>query len=260
MIQLDNVTQHYGVRPILIDLSLNILENELAVVLGPNGMGKTTMLRVMAGVLAPQRGTVTIAGHQRRNSVEDEIAIRSQTVYLPDDVWLPGTMTGREYLLHVASLYGVDALWAMEHADQLLQLFQLVREGDWPMRSYSSGQKKKISLCSSVISQAPIMLLDEPFSGGLDPAGIFAFKRILQRLIQKQVATVVLTTPVGELVEELAGRVIVVRHGRIAADGSVAELRRQSKAGGPLEEVLEQLVHPQLMESILAYFDVVENR
>ncbi|MGI9517477.1 MAG: ATP-binding cassette domain-containing protein, partial [Pirellulaceae bacterium] len=79
MIQLDNVTQHYGVRPILKDLSLNILENELAVVLGPNGMGKTTMLRVMAGVLAPQRGTVTIAGHVRRRSIKDEVAIRSQT-------------------------------------------------------------------------------------------------------------------------------------------------------------------------------------
>ncbi|MGI9517157.1 MAG: ATP-binding cassette domain-containing protein, partial [Pirellulaceae bacterium] len=196
----------------------------------------------------------------RRRSIKDEVAIRSQTVYLPDDVWLPGEVTGREYLLQIAGLYGIEPLWAMEHADQLLQLFQLVREGDWPMRSYSSGQKKKITLCSAVISQAPIMLLDEPFSGGLDPAGIFAFKRILQRLIQKQAATVVLTTPVGELVEELAGRVIVVRHGQIAADGTVAELRRQSKAGGPLEEVLEQLVHPQLMESILAYFEVMESQ
>ncbi len=258
MINLEKVTQHYGVRPILKDINLTILENELVVVVGPNGMGKTTLLRVMAGVLTPQRGSVSLLGHLRKSSLEAELTIRRQSVFLPDDVWLPGDMTGREYLLRVAELYGIDSIWAMQHADKLLMLFQLVREGDWPMRSYSSGQKKKITLCSAVISQAKIMLMDEPFSGGLDPAGIFAMKRIIQRLHQSRSATIVLTTPVGELVEELAGRVLVIRDGEIAADGSVADLRRESMAAGPIEEVLEQLVHPQLMDDILGYFEAVE--
>ena len=91
MIELIDVTQHYGVRPVLRKISLQIKRSELVVVLGPNGMGKSTLLGVMGGVLAPQEGSVTIDGLVRRHSVEDELEIRRRAVYLPDRPWLPGT-------------------------------------------------------------------------------------------------------------------------------------------------------------------------
>src|SRR5438046_973140 len=84
VIELHNVTQHYGVRPVLRGINLRVERGEVVVVLGPNGMGKSTLLGVMAGVLAPQRGEVVIDGRVRRGSVEDELAIRKATVYLPD--------------------------------------------------------------------------------------------------------------------------------------------------------------------------------
>ena len=88
MIELDNVTQHYGVRPVLRGISLRIERGEVVVILGPNGMGKSTLLGVMAGVLTPQRGSVTIDGKRRRGSEEEELAIRKMTVFLPDQAWL----------------------------------------------------------------------------------------------------------------------------------------------------------------------------
>ena len=94
MIELIDVTQHYGVRPILRDIHLRIGRGELVVVLGPNGMGKSTLLGVMGGALAPQRGTVRIDGLARRGSVDEELEIRRRAVYLPDRPWLPGNRTG----------------------------------------------------------------------------------------------------------------------------------------------------------------------
>src|SRR5690349_2901014 len=99
MIELRDITQHYGVRPVLKNVSLRIERGELVVILGPNGMGKTTLLGVMAGALAPQRGTVQIDGLTRRASAEEELSIRKRSVFLPDQPWLPAAKTGREFLL-----------------------------------------------------------------------------------------------------------------------------------------------------------------
>src|SRR5271156_4019920 len=101
MIELVNVTQHYGVRPVLKRINLRIEKGELVVIVGPNGMGKSTLLAAMAGILQPQHGHVAIGGLRRRESVEAELAIRRQTVFLPDHPWLPASRTGRDFLLAV---------------------------------------------------------------------------------------------------------------------------------------------------------------
>lgn len=255
MIRLSGVTQHYGVRPVLRNISLSIETGERVVVLGPNGMGKTTLLGVMAGVLSPQRGEVEIDGLARRSSEEAELEIRKRVVYLPDHAWLPKNRTGREFILAVGRLYGLDETHLLDHAERLLALFELSREGDWPISSYSNGQQKKIALCTALISEAPILLLDEPFSGGLDPAGILALKRVLQRLPDEREATIVMTTPVPELVEELADRIAIIRQGQLLAFDTPEGLRRQTQCSGSLAQVLERLIHPETLKSIERYFD-----
>ena len=255
MIRLVDVTQHYGVRPVLRQVSLQIETGDLVSVLGPNGMGKTTMLAVMAGVLSPQKGYVEIDGRRRRASEEDEAAIRQRVAYLPDHPWLPKNHTGREFLLRVGRLYEIDEDRLMDHADRLLQLFDLGKEGDWPIRSYSNGQQKKIALSSTLVTEAPVLLLDEPFSGGLDPSGILALKRILQRLARQKDVTVVMATPVPELVEELAHRIVVIAEGRVIAFDTAEGLRRQTGCSGPLAEVLERLIHPQTLDNLERYFE-----
>ena len=255
MIQLENVVQHYGVRPVLKGIDLEITEGELVGLLGPNGMGKTTLLGVMAGVLSPQKGNVKIAGLERRSSEENELAIRRKTVYLPDHPWLPENRTGREFLIAVGELYDVETERLLDHAERLLTLFDLSEQGDWPIRSYSNGQKKKIALCSALVADASLMILDEPFAGGLDPSGILALKRVLTRLVRDRRQTVVISAPVPELVEEVADRIVIVHHGEIVAFDTLDKLRKQANCDGSLADVYQKLVHPESLNSIEAYFD-----
>ncbi len=254
MIQLQEVTQHYGVRPVLRRVSLTIETGELVAVIGPNGMGKSTLLSVMAGVLSPQHGTVLIDGMERKSTVEQELTIRERTVYLPDKPWLPKNRTGREFLIGVGRLYNISDDDLLDHIERLLQVFELQKEGDWPIRSYSAGQQKKIALSSALVTRAPIMLLDEPFSGGLDPSGILALKHILKHRVAEEHATIVMSTPVPELLEELAHRIVVMRHGEIIAFESPDQLRKLSGCDGPLDEVIARLVHPRTMENLQHYF------
>lgn len=254
MIRVVDVTQHYGVRPVLRDLSLDVQQGELVVLMGPNGMGKSTLMNVIAGILSPQRGHVEIDGQRRRSRAEVELAIRQEVVYLADRPWLPMRATGREFLLAVGRLYNIDSTWLIEHAERLLELFGLRDRGDDLIGAYSAGQQKKISLCSAFITEAPVMLLDEPFSGGLDPAGLLVMKRMLQRLAADHSRTVVTATPVPELVDELGARVVVLRAGQIVADGTASALRQQLGREGPLEDVLAEMLAPETMGAIDRYF------
>jgi ABC-2 type transport system ATP-binding protein len=255
MIRLRGVTQHYGVRPVLRNIDLDIESGQAVSVVGPNGMGKTTLLAVLAGTLTPQRGFVEVDGLRRKGTAEEELAIRRKVVYLPDHPWLPGERTGREFLLAVAELYDIESERRIDHVQRLLDLFNLSREGDWPIRSYSQGQKKKIALSSALVTEAPILLLDEPFSGGLDPAGILALKHVFKHLTQHPAHTIVMSTPVPELVEEVSQRILILREGQIAAFDTIVGLRRSTGVDGSLADVLGRIIHPQTEENVRRYFE-----
>lgn len=254
MIDVVHVTQHYGVRPVLRDVSLHFDAGELVCILGPNGMGKSTLLSVMAGILSPQKGYVEINGHRRRRSVDEELAIRREVVFIPDHPWLPRNRTGREYLLSVGRLYDINDDRLFDHCDRLLKVFDLEAHGDHAIHSYSNGQKHKVAMCAALISEAPILILDEPFSGGLDPAGILALRQILKRLTRDRQATVIMSTPVPELIEEMADRLVILRDGQVLAADTIDGLRRQMQCTGPLSEVLQRLMHPETIQNLETYF------
>jgi ABC-2 type transport system ATP-binding protein len=254
MIQLRDIVQHYGVRPVLRGINLQIPAGMVVALVGPNGIGKTTLLAVMAGVLSPQQGYVEIDGLRRRRSVEEEQAIRRRVVYLPDHPWLPLNRTGRELLLAVGQLYDIEAERLIDHVERLLSLFQLTKEGDWPIRSYSNGQKKKIALASALATEVPVLLLDEPFGGGLDPAGILALREVFKRFGSQPNRTIVMTAPAPELIEDLAHKVLVLRDGRVLAFDDVAGLQKLAGCSGTLSEVLGRLIHPETLERVEQYF------
>jgi ABC-2 type transport system ATP-binding protein len=253
MIRLVDVWHHYGIRPILKNVSLHIPAGELVAVMGPNGMGKSTLLSLVAGLLCPIKGHVEIGGRVRRGTIEDEIAIRKMLVYQPADPYLPLTASGREFLHAVSRLYDIDEQRLLEHADKLLSLFDLADNADSPIRSYSTGQRKKIGICSAIITEAPVMVLDEPFSGGLDSAALLVLSKILKNLAERKDVTVLMAVPVPELVESLAHKIAIVARGEIIAYDSPDGLRKLTGCNGPLIEVLEKIIHPDSTESIDEY-------
>jgi ABC-2 type transport system ATP-binding protein len=260
MIEVSHVTHHYGVKPVLRDISLSVEKGELVALMGPNGMGKSTLMEVMAGVMWPVKGHVEIDGKRRRSSEAAELAIRQQVVYLTAEPWLPPFRTGRQWLLASGRLYGVDDDRLLPHAESLLDVFDLAAKADSLVASYSTGQKKKMALCTALVTDAPVMLLDEPFAGGLDPSAIFALRRILLHHREKRDRTVVIATPVPSLVAELADRVGVIADGKLAAYDTVEGFCKKAGQtdGGErsLEEAYQATVNPDTLEKFQRYLQV----
>lgn len=253
MIRVHQLTHHYGIRPVLTDVNMEIATGELVVLLGPNGSGKTTLLGCLAGTNWPARGHVEFDDVKRREAVDSERKLRKRIVYLPDDTWLPLHHTGREFLLAVGRIYDVDDFRLFDHADRLLKLFHLEDQANSAISRYSTGQRKKIALASALITEAPYLLLDEPFSGGLDPAGILSLKSVLKRLAEDEHVTVVMTTPVPELVEELADRIAIIREGELVAYADAAGIVQQA-GGGTFDEALQKLLYPESIDVVESYF------
>lgn len=255
MIELNNIFQHYSVRPILKHISLQITPGECVGIVGPNGMGKSSLLNVLAGVVTPQKGTVTINGLVRKSSEAAELELRRIVSYLPDKPYLPASMQLRHFLVTIAELYEIPDERIFEHLDQLIQLFNLKEVADSSLDSLSSGQMKKAAICAALISETPIYLLDEPFSGGLDPAGIMALKKVLRNLCDQQDATVVITAPVPEILEELVTRVIVLHDGEILFDESPDDLKAKAGYVRTLADALGKLAFPETQTNINAYLE-----
>jgi ABC-2 type transport system ATP-binding protein len=212
--------------------------------MGPNGMGKTTLLSVVAGIMLPTHGYVEIDRKRRRRTREEEAAIRKMVAYLPADAYFPLRATARGWLLAIGRLYGHDDVHVQDHIDQLLEVFELKDVAASAAAMGSTGQQKKVLLCGAFVSEAPILLMDEPFGGGLDPSGIASLRRLLQGMRDRRRNTIIFTTPVPELVEEVADEIAVLRDGKLIAFAPLETLRRQTGCDGSLEEVYATLVSP----------------
>lgn len=255
MINVSDVSHHYGLQPVLSHVDLEISRGELVAVMGPNGVGKSTLLGAISGMIAPASGRVEIDGLRRRSSEEVELQIRQQMVYLSDHPWLPQHLTVREWLMAVGQLYDVDPDQLMDHGSRLLELFQLEDKGDAAINSCSNGQKKKIAICGALITDVPVLILDEPFTGGLDPSAILALRRVLKHLADSQDVTVVMASQIPELVEHLAHRIAILCGTKLIACDTMDGLRQTTDCSGSLSEVFEKLVHPRTLEHIEHYFD-----
>lgn len=254
MIRVDNVWHHYGVRPVLKGVSFEVKRGEVIGVIGPNGMGKSTLLGVLAGILSPIEGYVEINGLRRKSTPVAELEIRRQVAYLPAESWVPSHLTAREFILAVGKLYDHPISKLMEHCNRLLDLFSLADHADLPMRSYSTGQKKKVVLAATLITEAPLLVLDEPFSGGLDPAGILALKRVLQHLAARDDITIVMATPAPEIVGEIADRILVLHDGQVRLFGTVQEIQEAAGISGGISEIMAWVTDPENEKHIGQYF------
>jgi len=233
-LRLAGLTKHFG-RPAVDGLDLTVRRGEFYALLGPNGAGKTTTLRLVTGLLAPDRGSIEVLGIDMTTA---PAAAKAKLAYLPDDPMLYDKLKPFEYLEFVAGLWGVRAEAAEPRARKLLDWLDLTRHAHELTEGFSRGMKQKLALAGALIHDPELLILDEPLTG-LDAGAARQVKDLLLAHVAKG-GTVILTTHILEVAERLAQRIGIIRQGRLIAEGSLDELRAQSQ-GGSLEDVFLHL-------------------
>jgi daunorubicin resistance ABC transporter ATP-binding subunit len=194
-------------------------------VLGPNGAGKTTMVRILATLLRPDRGRAWVAGFDvvsNPASVRRRIGLSGQ--YAAVDPFL----TGQENLVMIGRLYGLTRRQARRRAGGLIGVLELDSAAGRLVRTYSGGMRRRLDVAASLLAAPTVLFLDEPTTG-LDPRGRLALWQVLRERIG-QGTSLLLTTQYIEEAERLAGRIVIIDHGKVIASGTPGQLR--ARAGG----------------------------
>jgi ABC-2 type transport system ATP-binding protein len=224
-VQANGLGKRYGAVAAVEDLSFAVEPGEILGVLGPNGAGKTTAIRILTTILAPTRGTFTVAGVP--SSRPDEI--RRRIGVLPESAGYPERQTGEEFLRYHARLFGHGRASAAAVTDQLLAEVGLHDRRRSPVGGYSRGMRQRLGIARALVNEPEVVFLDEP-TLGLDPAGQRQVLSLVRRIAQERGATVLLSTHLLAEVEEVCSRVLILNRGRVAVAGTVAEVARQTAA------------------------------
>jgi ABC-2 type transport system ATP-binding protein len=225
--------KHFGGTRAVDGLDLSVPRGMLYAFLGPNGAGKTTTLRMIAGLLKPDGGDIFIDGI---SLLREPSEATRPLAYVPDDPVLYGKLRPLEHLEFVAALWEMPAAEAQSRATDLLRTLGLWEKRHDLIESFSRGMKQKMALAAALIHTPSVMLLDEPLTG-LDAASARLVKDLLNDFV-RQGGTVILTTHILEVAERMAERIGIIHAGKLAAEGTLAELReRAGQSGGTLEDV-----------------------
>ena len=237
MIRLENVTKLYGSFVAVDDITLTVGRGELFGFLGPNGAGKTTTLRMIAGILRPSAGRVLIGDDDVHKS---PLAAKRQLGFIPDRPFVYEKLTGAEFLRFVAGLYGQEGESIERRIAELLEVFELTSWRDELVEAYSHGMRQKLIISSALIHRPACIVVDEPMVG-LDPKAARLLKDIFRQFVGRG-GTVLMSTHTLEVAEAMCDRIAIIQHGKIAACGTMDELRRQTAAGNvSLEELFLRL-------------------
>ena len=237
MIQLINLTKRYGKFTAVNDITLEIPKGTLYGLVGPNGAGKTTTMRMIAGILRPTSGRATVAGY---DVVAQPMEAKQQLGFIPDRPFVYDKLTGVEFLRFVAGLYGQHGPAVERRLDELLELFELEPWKHELTESYSHGMRQKLIISSALVHRPEVIVVDEPMVG-LDPKSARLLKDIFRHFVGRG-GTVLMSTHTLEIAEVMCDRIGIVQGGRIAAAGTMAELRAHTASGdASLEDLFLKL-------------------
>lgn len=247
MIELKGLTKYYGDFAALKSLDLSVPRGMLYGLLGPNGAGKTTALRIIAGILRPSSGTVVVGGFDVGR--EPELAKRLLG-YIPDRPFIYEKLTGGEFLRFVAGLYGQNGAEIDRRIDELLGVWELTAWRDELLEAYSHGMRQKLIISSALIHRPEVIVVDEPLVG-LDPKAARMLKDIFRGFVGRG-GTILMSTHTLGVAEALCDRIAIIQSGRIRAEGTMDDLRRESESGDVgLEEVFLKLTGGNEVEELL---------
>jgi ABC-2 type transport system ATP-binding protein len=236
MIELHHLTKKFGDLVAVDDLSLKVERGEFFAVLGPNAAGKTTLIRVLAGLLKPTSGTARVAGFDVQT---DPLEARRRLAYVPDFPFLYDKLTPWEFLRFTGHVFQMSESRIQEAGRALIPRFHLEPFVGRPIEGLSHGTRQRVAIVSALLHDPEVLVIDEPMVG-LDPQHARVVKDVLKERTRNG-ATVFLSTHQLDVAEEMADRIGIMFRGRLVAIGTRDQLRRQAGSEGELEDVFLSL-------------------
>jgi ABC-2 type transport system ATP-binding protein len=235
VISATNLSKRYLKTEVLKNINLNIESGEIIGYIGPNGAGKSTTIKILTGIIPDFEGEVSVLGHNIRTHA---IEVKKKIGYIPENAALYETLTPLEYLRFVGQLYNLNEDLIADKSQELLQLFELSKNMDMRMTSFSKGMRQKVLLIAGLLHNPDIIFLDEPLSG-LDANAVILVKEILSQL-KKNGKTIFYSSHIMDVVEKISDRIMIINKGEMIANGTFEELNNAAQQGS-LEQLFTQL-------------------
>jgi ABC-2 type transport system ATP-binding protein len=235
-IEVRGLSKSFDKKQAVAGIDLDIAVGSLAGLVGPNGAGKTTSLSMMTGLLRPDAGRIVING---LDVWADPSAAKAVIGVVPAEARLFERLSGEEVLEYAGRLHGLPTAEARTRAAQLLDVLDLTADAKRLVADYSTGMRKKTALGCALIHNPPVLFLDEPLEG-VDPISADVIRRLLARLVSTG-STVLFSSHVMELVEQVCDHVSVIDKGKILATGTTDQVRN----GKTLQQAFIDLVGPR---------------
>lgn len=238
MIEIENLSMTYGALKALDRLSLQIRPGELFAFLGPNGAGKTTAIRLLTGLMKPMEGSVKICGIDIQ---AEPVKAKTLLGYVPDVAVFYEKLNAPEFMHFIAELFEMDLRLAAERTRELFSQFGLHEHCGQRIENLSHGTRQRLAIASALLHSPKVFVIDEPMVG-LDPIHARVVKEELKRQARTG-ATVLMSTHLLNVAEEVADRIGIIHHGRLLFTGTLQELRAaQERQGLRLEEIFLEMV------------------
>jgi ABC-2 type transport system ATP-binding protein len=236
MIELDQLVKKFGDLTAVNGVTLKIARGEFFALLGPNAAGKTTAIKLLAGLIKPTAGTARICGFDIQ---AQPLEARKRLAYVPDFPFLYDKLTAWEFFRFTGQLFRLDAAHIEKNAQELVARFHLGEFADRSLEGLSHGTRQRVAIVSALLHDPEVFVIDEPMVG-LDPQHARIVKDVLK---ERSLAgmTVLVSTHQLSIAEEMADRIGIIHGGKLIAVGTREELRRQSGAAGALEEIFLSL-------------------
>ncbi len=224
MLKVNHISRSFEKVKAVNDLSFEIQEGEVFALLGPNGSGKTTTIKMILGMLKPDNGEIYFLNQKIEPQMTD---YKREIGYVPEQAVVYENLTGIEYVTFVGNLYNLPAEELKVKASKLFSLLEMGNAKEQLIREYSKGMKQKLLLITSMIHNPKLLIFDEPFSG-LDANSVSVYKEI----IKEQVASgksVLFCSHILEVVEKIATKIMIIKNGTELVSGTTNEIISQTK-------------------------------
>jgi len=241
IIQISKLNKYYGDKHVLNDISLDIYPGQVIGYIGPNGAGKSTTVKILCGLLTDFQGDVLVKGFDVRKKT---LEVKALIGYVPEMAELYDVLTPNEFLSLMGALYKMPKELVAERARNMMDAFGMGGNMDQRMDTFSKGMKQKVLITSGLLHNPEIIILDEPLSG-LDANSVIIVKELIGKLAASG-KTIFYSSHMMDVVEKVSDRIVLINEGRVVADGSFEELKKNQDKNS-LEQIFAQLTASQSM-------------